>query len=258
MNCIHLRNRIKESEKERDMPLYRIGQAWIPSLVIRVSFCLLIVVQPSLAINSSTRPTIIKPVKRRQILVRHPSPPPTRFFSHAEDNSREYIYIYILTLNRSWRVFVEKLLEPVAAGRASFRSIAYALYKPTKRFYLFFLSPPSRASFVSTNRQRSPLFIYTAAADVSLLLLICPVYTRIIHVYVSPVRLVHAHSGRPFDAIGDNTRSFRPPLVHALHPHGYFAREFIAENVLVARLVNTWTVGGSSVLRCVDNVVMWE
>lgn len=94
MNCIHLRNRIKESEKERDMPLYRIGQAWIPSLVIRVSFCLLIVVQPSLAINSSTRPTIIKPVKRRQILVRHPSPPPTRFFSHAEDNSREYIYIY--------------------------------------------------------------------------------------------------------------------------------------------------------------------
>lgn len=193
MNCIHLRNRIKESEKERDMPLYRIGQAWIPSLVIRVSFCLLIVVQPSLAINSSTRPTIIKPVKRRQILVRHPSPPPTRFFSHAEDNSREYIYIYILTLNRSWRVFVEKLLEPVAAGRASFRSIAYALYKPTKRFYLFFLSPPSRASFVSTNRQRSPLFIYTAAADVSLLLLICPVYTRIIHVYVSP-----AARARPF------------------------------------------------------------
>lgn len=106
---------------------------------------------------------------------------------------------------------MEKLLEPVAAGRASFRSIAYALYKPTKRFYLFFLSPPSRASFVSTNRQRSPLFIYTAAADVSLLLPICPVYTRIIHVYVSPVRLVHAHSGRPFDAIGDNTRSFRPP-----------------------------------------------
>lgn len=175
------------------MPLYRIGQAWIPSLVIRVSFCLLIVVQPSLAINSSTRPTIIKPVKRRQILVRHPSPPPTRFFSHAEDNSREYIYIYILTLNRSWRVFVEKLLEPVAAGRASFRSIAYALYKPTKRFYLFFLSPPSRASFVSTNRQRSPLFIYTAAADVSLLLPICPVYTRIIHVYVSP-----AARARPF------------------------------------------------------------
>lgn len=103
------------------------------------------------------------------------------------------IYIYILTLNRSWRVFVEKLLEPVAAGRASFRSIAYALYKPTKRFYLFFLSPPSRASFVSTNRQRSPLFIYTAAADVSLLLPICPVYTRIIHVYVSP-----AARARPF------------------------------------------------------------
>lgn len=194
MNCIHLRNRIKESEKERDMPLYRIGQAWIPSLVIRVSFCLLIVVQLSLAINSSTRPTIIKPVKRRQILVRHPSPP---FLPRVSSPTRKItlvnIYIYILTLNRSWRVFVEKLLEPVAAGRASFWSIAYALYKPTKRFYLFFLSPPSRASFVSTNRQRSPLFIYTAAADVSLLLPICPVYTRIIHVYVSP-----AARARPF------------------------------------------------------------
>lgn len=176
------------------MPLYRIGQAWIPSLVIRVSFCLLIVVQLSLAINSSTRPTIIKPVKRRQILVRHPSPP---FLPRVSSPTRKItlvnIYIYILTLNRSWRVFVEKLLEPVAAGRASFRSIAYALYKPTKRFYLFFLSPPSRASFVSTNRQRSPLFIYTAAADVSLLLPICPVYTRIIHVYVSP-----AARARPF------------------------------------------------------------
>lgn len=56
----------------------------------------------------------------------------------------------------------EKLLEPAAAGRASFRSIACAPYKPTKRFYLFFLFPSTRArrSFVvSANRQRSP-FVY--------------------------------------------------------------------------------------------------
>lgn len=140
---------------------------------------------------------------------------------------------------------MEKLLEPVAAGRASFRSIAYALYKPTKRFYLFFLSPPSRASFVSTNRQRSPLFIYTAAADVSLLLPIYPVYT-----YNTRVRFARGSCTPIQDArstqSGTTRARFDPPLVHALHPHGYFAREFIGENVLVARLVNTWTVGGSS------------
>lgn len=131
MNCIHLRNRIKESEKERDMPLYRIGQAWIPSLVIRVSFCLLIVVQPSLAINSSTRPTIIKPVKRRQILVRHPSPP---FLPRVSSPTRKitlvniYIYIYsrwIAAEECSWRSYSSRLLlvvPPFDPSRTPFTS----------------------------------------------------------------------------------------------------------------------------------------
>lgn len=175
------------------MPLYRIGQAWIPYTTKPRNSCFLLpahrrTTEPS----NKFLPPSLNPLNAGKYQYATPLPLP-RVSSPTRKITLVNIYIYILTLNRSWRVFVEKLLEPVAAGRASFRSIAYALYKPTKRFYLFFLSPPSRASFVSTNRQRSPLFIYTAAADVSLLLPICPVYTRIIHVYVSP-----AARARPF------------------------------------------------------------
>lgn len=87
-----VQNRIKEGtdnkrEREARMPLYRIGQDTTkPSPVVILSCFLLprsspvrsgqTVVQPSLAINSST---VIKPVKCRQILVY--ATLPARFFA---------------------------------------------------------------------------------------------------------------------------------------------------------------------------------
>lgn len=138
----------------------------------------------------------------------------------------------------------EKLLEP-AAGRASFRSIAYALYKPTKRFYLFFLSPPSeraRRSFPRTDND--PLCLFTRPRQTF----------RFSFVYI-PYILVCTHTcilpaarARPFRAVRRGQHalvpSFRPPFTRCtpvLHPRVaqpqiFRARIYrnAAENVLVA------------------------
>lgn len=129
----------------------------------------------------------------------------------------------------------EKLLEP-AAGRASFRSIAYALYKPTKRFYLFFLSPPSeraRRSFPRTDND--PLCLFTRPRQTFRFSFVYIPYIRVcIHTCILP-----AARARPFRAVRRGQHalvpSFRPPFTRvalpcctpALHSHRYFAREFI-------------------------------
>lgn len=140
-------------------------------------------------------------------------------------------------------VHPEKLLEPAAAGRASFRSIACAPYKPTKRFYLFFLFPSKRArrSFVvSANRQRSP-FVYLHGTR-----LVSPpcifVYMCVLRIYWS--RLAHS---------GDDTRCTRcvaAALSRCRHARHYdISRANLSRTVLgcstVATVNSTWNTVGT-------------
>lgn len=101
----------------------------------------------------------------------------------------------------------EKLLEPPAA---SFRSIAYALYKPTKRFDLFFLSPPrARRSFPRTDND--PLCLFTRPRQTFRFSFVyIRIYSYILYTYARVYTcILPAARARPF-------RTVRPPLHVAL------------------------------------------
>lgn len=153
------------------MPLYRIG--WIPnrSNSVVFPFALLVageerqtVVQPSLAINSST---VIKPVKCRQILVY--ATLPARFFAantRKEGNhlSRWYVYSRWIAVGECWctrRSYSSRLLLVVPPFDPSRAPLTSRLNDST----CFSFSPPSalvvRSSFPRTDNDPL-LFIYTA------------------------------------------------------------------------------------------------